>query len=72
MGDEIDITGIYSLDDQGDGSPVRSVDPVCGTIVDESQAAGKAKYAGQTYYFCSNECKKDFEETPVTFVGIPR
>jgi YHS domain-containing protein len=69
---ELDITGLYSLDDHGDGSPIRSTDPVCGTIVDESWAAGRAQYAGQTYYFCSKECKKDFEEEPTAFVGIPR
>jgi YHS domain-containing protein len=38
-----------------------AVDPVCGMHVDENAARPKEQYtsthAGQTYRFCSHECK---------------
>lgn len=36
-------------------------DPVCGTYLPESQAL-TYKYDGQTYYFCSPECKQKFQQ----------
>ncbi len=44
-------------------------DPVCGMDVDEKKAAGKSEYQGQTYYFCSPGCKKEFDKEPQKFVG---
>jgi len=48
------------------------MDPVCGMYVDEK----KAKAAGRTikrganiYYFCSPECKQDFEKSPAQYSG---
>ncbi len=38
-------------------------DPVCGMRVDEKTAILSHKGA-QTEYFCSEECKKKFEENP--------
>ncbi len=38
-------------------------DPVCGTFLPEKQAI-KLKKRGQTHYFCSEQCKKKFVETP--------
>lgn len=43
------------------------MDPVCGMYIDEkkARAAGKIiKVSGQDYYFCSPECKHDFEKNP--------
>jgi YHS domain-containing protein len=37
-------------------------DPVCGIEVDEATAPASIEYKRQTYYFCSEECKKQFEE----------
>jgi len=34
-------------------------DPVCGTFVSEATALQKTK-GGQTYYFCSAECRDKF------------
>ena len=39
-------------------------DPVCGMEVDPKTAAGKSEYRGQTYFFCSNGCKKAFDKEP--------
>jgi Cu+-exporting ATPase len=35
--------------------------------VERSDAAGRADYEGQTYYFCSADCQTQFEETPDRF-----
>lgn len=34
-------------------------DPMCGIYIPKSKAI-KAKINGQTYYFCSKECKKSY------------
>ena len=39
-------------------------DPVCGTEIDTSQAAAQTIYEGQAYYFCSEECRRTFEQNP--------
>ena len=39
-------------------------DPVCGMTVDETTAEFKSEYQGETYYFCSADCKKMFDESP--------
>lgn len=37
-------------------------DPVCGMTVDPNRAAGKSEYQGSTYYFCSQGCKRKFDQ----------
>ena len=59
----------FGLEDYSDGTPESSVDPVCGATVDESKAAGKTGYAGQTYYFCSVSCQRNFEASPAAYVA---
>jgi YHS domain-containing protein len=44
-----------------------TTDPVCGTKVDDKQPEFELQYAGQKYVFCSEECKKEFEERPDEF-----
>jgi YHS domain-containing protein len=39
-------------------------DPVCGMMVDPANAAGSSEHEGQTYYFCSIECKEAFDMSP--------
>jgi YHS domain-containing protein len=39
-------------------------DPVCGMQVDEKRANLKAEYEGRTYYFCSDNCKRTFMQSP--------
>lgn len=43
-------------------------DPVCGMGIDPKTAAGKSEYKGQTYYFCSNGCKRAFDKEPERYV----
>jgi YHS domain-containing protein len=44
------------------------VDPVCEMEIEESEAAGTAVYDGETYYFCSLDCKNEFEKNPEEYV----
>jgi Cu+-exporting ATPase len=36
--------------------------------VDEKNAAGRSEYQGQTYYFCSENCKERFDQNPQQYV----
>ncbi|MCA1553101.1 MAG: YHS domain-containing protein [Chloroflexi bacterium] len=44
-------------------------DPVCGMDVDETTTTLKSEYKGQTYYFCSPGCKRDFAKEPEKYVS---
>jgi Cu+-exporting ATPase len=39
-------------------------DPVCGMVIDIETAAGSSTYEEQVYYFCSTECKREFDQNP--------
>jgi len=43
-------------------------DPVCGMRVDEQKAAGQSDYLDQKYYFCSEDCKRKFDQRPEDYV----
>jgi YHS domain-containing protein len=51
------------------GESDMAIDPVCGMDVNENNAPAKTDYDGKTYYFCSEQCKKDFEEDPEEFIS---
>lgn len=44
-------------------------DPVCGMEVTYETAQARSEYDGQTYYFCSLDCKEAFDRSPETYVG---
>lgn len=44
-------------------------DPVCGMKISEDDAAGQSEFEGQTYYFCSTACKKQFDANPTRFIN---
>jgi P-type Cu+ transporter len=46
-------------------------DPVCGMDVQPEQAAGQSEYQGRTYYFCSEACKKKFDQDPKSYARSP-
>ncbi|MGE5568728.1 MAG: YHS domain-containing protein [Rhodospirillales bacterium] len=39
-------------------------DPVCGMKIEEDDAEATSEYEGQEYYFCSQECKEEFDKDP--------
>jgi len=44
-----------------------AVDPVCKMEVNENEAAGSIEHEGKKVYFCSEDCKKEFQENPEQF-----
>jgi YHS domain-containing protein len=44
------------------------IDPVCGMEVNPDSAAAQSEWGGQTYYFCSEPCKRRFDEEPSRFL----
>lgn len=52
-----------------------TLDPVCGMAVDSKSAADShltSKYKGATYYFCQQDCKRQFDASPADFVKAPQ
>ena len=45
------------------------LDPVCGMMVNPSEAAGTSEYNGKTYYFCAPGCKRDFDKDPEKYLS---
>ena len=43
-------------------------DPVCGMAVNEEGARETAQHKGETYYFCSADCKRTFQQHPEKYV----
>jgi YHS domain-containing protein len=43
-------------------------DPVCKMEVNEKEAAATSTYKGETYYFCADGCKTDFDNEPEKYV----
>lgn len=44
-------------------------DPVCGMNVkdDNKNNNPKSEFRGQTYYFCSDKCRQEFDRSPGNF-----
>ena len=47
-------------------------DPVCYKVIDEDEAACRITHKGQEFYFCSDFCRKKFEENPGKFARLAR
>ncbi|HLE47726.1 MAG TPA: YHS domain-containing protein [Candidatus Thermoplasmatota archaeon] len=39
-------------------------DPVCGMTIDPKNAFGTDTHDGETFYFCSEKCLRDFQKDP--------
>lgn len=44
-------------------------DPVCDMVVDVASAQHRSIFQGQTYYFCSAECRDTFEANPAHYAA---
>lgn len=42
----------------------RVKDVVCGMTIDSDSAAGQSQFEGRTFYFCSAQCKRQFDADP--------
>jgi len=47
-----------------------AIDPVCGMRVDEKNAEFQAMFAGKKYFFCSEDCRNEFEENPDEYIEV--
>jgi YHS domain-containing protein len=52
-----------------DPKPPAARDVVCGREVKPEHAKGEMEYGGETYFFCSEECLRQFEDDPVRFAS---
>jgi Cu+-exporting ATPase len=50
---------------------VTTTDPVCGKQFESSQAVAEVEYDLQTYFFCSDECRTQFESNPEQYSAAP-
>ena len=55
----------------GEAQPGKVMDPVNGLIVDPATAP-KTTYQGQTYYFSSEQSRKEFLDNPAKFAKRPK
>jgi YHS domain-containing protein len=39
-------------------------DPVCGMTVSKDSPGASEKYKSHTFYFCSEDCKEQFNKNP--------
>ncbi len=51
-------------------APEEDRDPVCGTVV-PTAAAKPSVHDGLVFYFCSRDCREQFEAAPHLYVGNP-
>ncbi|MBE0427697.1 MAG: heavy metal translocating P-type ATPase [Nitrospirae bacterium] len=47
---------------------MKVTDPVCKMSIEDSDAAGTSIYKGETYYFCSEMCKEEFDKDPQAYI----
>ena len=47
-----------------------AIDPVCGMKVDEKNTQFQTQFAGKKYYFCSEDCREEFENRPEDYLEI--
>jgi Ala-tRNA(Pro) deacylase len=64
--------GTASSDAATRGARATVTDVVCGTDIDKEQAWGRSEHAGETYYFCSQRCKMEFDDNRQAFARDSR
>jgi YHS domain-containing protein len=42
-------------------------DPVCGMMIEQESAAGSTRYESREVYFCSDQCRREFEADPARY-----
>jgi Cu(I)/Ag(I) efflux system membrane fusion protein len=77
-GERIVLSGNFLIDSESRLQAVgmgiygdMSLDPVCGMEVDQVRAKTlglTSVFKGKTYYFCSEECKEEFDSNPEQFI----
>lgn len=52
--------------------PDKARDPVCGMELNPYEALAQTTYQGETYYFCSQDCKEKFDRKPQKYLNEMR
>jgi len=47
---------------------MKIADPVCGMTIEEKDVLGTSSFEGTTYFFCSKECKENFDKDPAALL----
>ena len=47
-------------------------DPVCGMELNVEDTKERAEFNGQTYYFCSDQCRNKFDQNPAQYTSQNR
>jgi YHS domain-containing protein len=42
-------------------------DPVCNMTFDSADAAATSEWQGRAFYFCSTDCKEEFDSDPSAY-----
>jgi YHS domain-containing protein len=58
---------IFALTKKSLSGGIRMKDPVCGMSVDE-RSEFHTQFEGKKYFFCSEDCRKQFEAEPDEYV----
>ena len=45
------------------------LDPVCGMEVNPASAEAQSEWGGQSFYFCSEECRRKFDAAPERYLN---
>ena len=79
VGEKIVVSGTFLIDSESRMKAAAagiygetSEDPVCGMEVDQTKAKAAARmsdFRGQSYYFCSDECKVAFDKEPMRYTA---
>ncbi len=48
---------------------MKVTDPVCGMTIEGSEAPERSEYDGETYFFCSSDCREEFAANPDDYVS---
>lgn len=48
----------------------KQLDPVCGMMIDASDAPARASHEGVRYHFCSSACRDRFARDPLRYLGV--
>jgi len=77
-GERIVVSGNFLIDSESriktattGMSGTGSLDPACGMMVDEGKSKAEgltSEHQGKTYYFCSPQCKQDFDKVPQKYI----
>jgi membrane fusion protein, copper/silver efflux system len=80
-GERIVVSGTFLIDSESRMKAAAagiygasSKDPVCGMEVDEGKATAaghRREYRGKIYYFCSDQCQRDFDKSPGSYASKP-